>query len=81
MLGCPYPGRSKMGNFKKERKMSKKSNDNCRPGGIEIQKGTVSMDEQYNSKFRREPEMTNQDIKDNEGRQSGKRLTLHTPKR
>ncbi len=48
---------------------------------IEIQKGPISMEEQFHGKFRREPEMTKGDIRDREGRQSGKTLTKHEPKR
>jgi hypothetical protein len=59
--------------------MSKKSGS--RPGGIEIQRGQISLDEQYCGKFRREPEMTREDIRNNEMRQDGKRLTFHEPKR
>lgn len=59
--------------------MAKKSGS--RPGGIEIQRGRIDLDEQYCGKFRREPEMTREDIRNNEDRQAGKRLTLHEPKR
>ena len=59
--------------------MAKKSGS--RPGGIEIQRGRIDLDEQYCGNFRREPEMTREDIRNNELRQSGKRLTLHEPKR
>lgn len=52
-----------------------------RPGGIEIQKGPINLDEQFQSGFRREPQMTREDIHYNEMRQSGKTLTLHQPKR
>ena len=55
--------------------------DNARPGGVEIQKGPINLDEQFMSGFRREPEMTREDIKNMEGRRDGQILTLHTPKR
>jgi hypothetical protein len=61
--------------------MVKRSKDIDRPGGIEIQRGPISMDEQYNGNFRREPQMTREDIRNNEDRQAGKRLTKHEPKR
>ncbi len=48
---------------------------------VEVQKGPISMNDQYSMAFRREPEMTRRDIEMNEMRQSGKRLTLHEPKR
>lgn len=56
--------------------MSKK--DKCY---IEIQKGPISMEDQFHGKFRREPEMTREDIKHMSLRQSGKTLTKHEPKR
>ena len=48
---------------------------------IEVQKGPISMDEQYSNNFRREPEHTMRDVEDNRMRQESKTLTLHTPKR
>lgn len=48
---------------------------------IEVQKGPISMECQYGSGFRREPEMTNEDIRNMQLRESGKTLTLHQPKR
>lgn len=60
--------------------MSKESSRE-RPGHIEIQKGPVSMDEQYSNNFRREPEHTMRDLEDNKMRQDKMTLTLHTPKR
>lgn len=61
--------------------MSKRSKDMDRPGGIEIQKGRISMDEQYHGAFRRQPEMTQEDIRNNELRQDFRTLTKHEPKR
>ena len=48
--------------------------------GIEVQRGPISMDEQYTNNFRREPEHTMRDIMDNAMRHDAKTLTLHTPK-
>jgi hypothetical protein len=62
--------------------MAKKTSDSKdRPGRIEIQKGPISMDEQFCSGFRREPQMTNEDLKWNEDRRAGHILTKHEPKR
>ena len=58
-----------------------KSYDKSRPAGIEIQKGPISMDEQYSLNFPREPERTREDMKNLEDRRGGMTLTLHTPKR
>lgn len=58
-----------------------KSSSKDRPGGIEIQRGPINLDAQYGGKFCREPQMTMEDIRNNEMRQSGKTLTLHEPKR
>jgi len=46
---------------------------------IEVQKGPISMDEQYSNNFRREPECTMRDIENNRMRHDSKTLTLHTP--
>lgn len=58
-----------------------KSSSKDRPGRIEIQKGPVSMDEQYSLAFPRESERTRQDMKNLEDRRSGMTLTKHEPKR
>jgi hypothetical protein len=47
---------------------------------IEIQKGPISMRDQYNGNFQREPEMTMRDIRNNELRMDYRTLTLHEPK-
>lgn len=47
---------------------------------VEIQKGPISMREQFNGKFHREPEMTMRDIRNNELRMDYRTLTLHEPK-
>ncbi len=48
---------------------------------IEIQKGPISLEEQFNGKFRREPQMTREDIQNMSDRRSGMTLTKHEPKR
>lgn len=48
---------------------------------IECQKGPISMDEQFNGSFRRQPEMTREDIRNNDLRQDFRTLTKHEPKR
>ena len=48
---------------------------------VPVQKGPISMDEQYNGNFQREPEMTRRDISNNEMRISGMTLTKHEPKK
>lgn len=47
---------------------------------VEVQKGPIRMDEQYSSKFYREPERTMRDIEHNMMRQDKMTMTLHTPK-
>ncbi len=47
---------------------------------IEVQKGPVSVEEQYSLNFRREPESSMRDMADNMMRQEKMTLTLHTPK-
>jgi hypothetical protein len=59
--------------------MAKSSKD--RPGRIEVQKGPISMDEQYTMAFPREPERTREDMQNLEMRRSGMTLTKHEPKR
>lgn len=48
---------------------------------IEVQKGPVSVKDQYNIGFEREPEMTRQDLDNNAARRSGMILTKHEPRR
>jgi hypothetical protein len=59
--------------------MSKR--ENSKPYSVEVQKGPVSMDEQYSNNFRREPENTMRDMENNRMRHDKMTLTLHTPKR
>ena len=47
---------------------------------VEVQKGPISMDEQYSNNFRREPESMMRDIENNAMRHDKMTLTLHTPK-
>jgi hypothetical protein len=48
---------------------------------VPVQKGPISMDEQYSNNFRREPECTRQDMENLKMRQDKSTLTMHTPKR
>jgi len=52
-----------------------------RPRSIEIQKGPISMDEQYSLCFPREPQRTREDMENLEARRAGMTLTKHEPKR
>ncbi len=52
-----------------------------RPYSVEVQKGPVSVEDQYSLNFRREPESTRRDIENLRLRQDKSTLTLHTPKR
>lgn len=54
--------------------------ENSKPYGVEVQKGPISMNEQYSNNFRREPECSMRDIENNAMRQDKMKLTLHTPK-
>lgn len=60
-------------------KASSSSKD--RPSRIEIQKGPISMDEQYSLAFPREPQRTREDMQNLEDRRAGMTLTKHEPKR
>jgi len=60
---------------------SSSSDSKDRPGGIEIQKGPISMDEQYSMAFPREPQRTREDMQNLEDRRLGMTLTKHEPKR
>jgi hypothetical protein len=51
-----------------------------KPYAVEVQKGPISMDEQYSLNFHREPEHTIRDLEDNRMRLDKMTLTLHTPK-
>jgi hypothetical protein len=59
--------------------MSKR--EHSKPHSVEVQKGPISMDEQYSNNFRREPEATMRDLENNKMRQDKMTLTLHTPKK
>jgi hypothetical protein len=48
---------------------------------IEVQKGPVSVEDQYSLNFRREPQSTMRDMENLKLRQDKSTLTLHTPKR
>ena len=61
--------------------MAKKSSHSDRPAGIEIQRGKIDMNAQYNAGFEREPEMTHRDMDNMAMRRSGMTLTKHEPKR
>ena len=50
------------------------------PHFIEVQKGPIRVDEQYNGNFQRQPEMTMRDLEMNQMRQDKMTLTIHTPK-
>jgi hypothetical protein len=52
-----------------------------RPASIEIQKGPVSMDEQFSLAFPKEPDRTREDMQNLADRRSGMTLTKHEPKR
>jgi hypothetical protein len=54
--------------------------DNYKENKVEVQKGPVSMNEQYSLNFRREPESTMRDMENLRMRQDKMTLTLHTPK-
>ncbi len=58
-----------------------KSSSKDRPGRIEIQKGPISMEDQYSLAFPREPERTREDMQNLSDRRSGMTLTKHEPKR
>ncbi len=59
--------------------MSKR--ENSKSHAVEVQKGPISMDEQYSLNFRREPESSMRDMENMKMRQDKMTLTLHTPKR
>jgi hypothetical protein len=54
--------------------------ENSKRNEVEVQKGPISMEEQYSLNFRREPEHTARDLEDNKMRQDKMTLTLHVPK-
>ena len=55
--------------------------ENSKPYSVEVQKGPISMEEQYSNNFRRQPECTMRDIENNMMRQEKMTLKLHTPKK
>ena len=55
--------------------------EDSKPYAVEVQKGPISMDEQYSNNFRREPESMMRDIENNRMRHEKSTLTLHTPKK
>jgi hypothetical protein len=55
--------------------------ETSRPYAVEVQKGPISMDEQYSNNFRREPECMMRDMENLRMRQEKSTLTLHTPKK
>lgn len=61
--------------------MAKSSSNKDRPGRVEIQKGPISMDEQYSLSFTREPQRTMEDMSNLQMRRDGMTLTKHEPKR
>lgn len=58
-----------------------KSSSKDRPGRVEIQKGPISMDQQYSMAFSKEPEMTRMDLENMQLRRNGMTLTKHEPRR
>ena len=48
---------------------------------VEVQKGPISMDEQYSLNFRREPQSTMRDMENLRMRQDKSTLTVHMPKK
>jgi hypothetical protein len=61
--------------------MAKSSSNKDRPGGIEIQRGPISMEDQYSLDFPREPQRTREDMQYLSDRRAGMTLTKHEPKR
>jgi hypothetical protein len=55
--------------------------ENSKPYWIEVQKGPISMQDQYSEQFHREPMHTMRDMEDFRMRQEKMTLTLHEPKR
>lgn len=52
-----------------------------KPSKVEIQKGPISMQEQYTQKFMGRPQCIIDDISNAALRRSGQTLTLHEPKK
>ena len=48
---------------------------------VEIQKGPISMRDQYNGNFQLEPDKTLRDIRENQLRMDYRTLTIHEPKK
>lgn len=55
--------------------------ENSKYNAVEVQKGPISMDEQYSNNFRRQPESMMRDMENLKMRQEKSTLTLHTPKK
>lgn len=51
-----------------------------RSSRVEVQKGPISMEDQYQLNFRRELDHTMRDMEENRMRQDKMTLTLHKPK-
>lgn len=58
-----------------------KSAKSEKPTGVEIQKGPISMEEQYTQKFMGRPQCIKEDIENADLRRSKQILTLHEPKK
>lgn len=54
--------------------------ENSKSHAVEVQKGSIRMDEQYSEQLRREPEHTTRDMEHLKMRQEKMTLTMHTPK-
>lgn len=52
-----------------------------KPSKVEVQKGPISMEEQYTYKYAGRPQVIMEDIKNAEMRREQGRLTLHEPKK
>jgi hypothetical protein len=55
--------------------------DSHKQNGVEVQRGPISMKDQYSLNFYREPENTMRDMENLRMRQEKSTLTLHTPKK
>lgn len=58
-----------------------KRENNSKPYAVEVQKGPISMEEQYSMAFPKEPRRTREDMQNLEERRAGMTLTKHEPKR
>lgn len=52
-----------------------------KPSKVEVQKGPISMEGQYNYKFKGRPEVIMEDLENADMRRSKMTLTLHEPKK